>query len=103
MGNLERKLLFKPKHNLIEKVAGQLAATWYEIGRGQGMTSKYKNARLYARANIEKFIPKALEHLIDMLGNPSTPEIMKKEIYDAIMERKNDPDVAILTENGKFQ
>jgi hypothetical protein len=96
VGNLERKLRFTPKSKpLIEKVAAELAGTWYEVGRGQGMTSKYKSARAYARANIEKFVPKAVEILIDMLGKPDTPEIMKAEIYEALMERINDPDLHI--------
>lgn len=95
MGRLERHLSFTPSSNLIEKTAGQLAAVWFEIGRGQGMTSKWNSPRAYAKANLEQFIPKALKILIEMLGNPSTPEIMKKEIYDAIMERNNDPDLKI--------
>lgn len=81
-----------PTHTLIEKVAIELAATWYEIGRAQGLTSKHKTAKAYAAANLEKFIPKAVEHLLDMLGPNSnaTPE-MKEEIYAALQERINDP------------
>jgi hypothetical protein len=81
----------EPKHHLFEKVARELAATWYEIGRGQGLTSKYPNARLYAINNLEKFIPVAIEKCIEMLSNPSIPALMKEEIYDALMERVNDP------------
>lgn len=85
-----------PNSTLIEKTAGELAATWYEIGRGQGMTSKYKNPRAYARANLEQFIPKAIELLISMLGRPDIPDTMKDEIHAALTERANDPDLAIL-------
>lgn len=84
-------IISAPKSNLIEHVAGQLAATWYEIGRSQGMTSKWKTPRAYARANIEKFLPKAIEHLIDILGNPSFPDLAKQEILEALLERHNDP------------
>ncbi len=80
-----------PKHKVIEETALALATTWYEIGRSQGMTSKWKNARTYARANVEKFIPRAVQHLIDILGNPSFSESAKQLIYDALMERHNDP------------
>lgn len=85
------KILSVPKSNLIEHVAGQLAATWYEIGRGQGMKSKWPTARLYARNNIEKFIPKAIEHLLEILNNPTFPDLAKQEIFEALMERHNDP------------
>jgi hypothetical protein len=102
VGNLERKIFFKPKSKpLIEKVAGELAGVWYEIGRGQGMTSKWKTPRAYAKANIEKFIPLALKHLLEMLSNPTTPDLMKQEIYDAIMERVNDPDLHVFSEVKK--
>src|SRR5216684_1181391 len=80
-----------PKHKVIEETALALACTWYEIGRGQGLTSKWKNARSYAKANFTKFIPKAVEHLLDILGNPSFPQSAKDVIYEALLERHNDP------------
>src|ERR1700677_3109797 len=89
--SLEKKIV-KPNNILIEKVAGEFAAVFYEIGRSQGLTSKYKSARAYARANMEKFIPKAIEHLIECLGPKSTlPPEAKEEIYDCLMDRVNDP------------
>jgi hypothetical protein len=96
MGNLERKLKFTPKsYPLIEKTAAQLACVWYEVGRSQGMTSKWKTPRAYAKANLEKWIPKALEHLMEMLKSTSTSEYIKQQIYEAIIERANDPDLKI--------
>jgi hypothetical protein len=89
--NIARKIK-DPSSILIETVAAQLAATWYEIGRGQGLKSKWKTPQAYARANVEKFVPKAIEHLIDQLNNPYTPEENKIMIYDALSERVNDPD-----------
>ena len=56
------------------------------------MTSKYKNAREYARKNLEKFFPRAIDHLLDILNNPYTPEDQKIMIYDALSERVNDPE-----------
>lgn len=83
-----------PKVNLIEVTAGKLAAEIYESGHSKGYTSRYKDARHYARVNIEKFIPKACEILTEMLGRPDVSEFMKMEIYQALMERANDPDLA---------
>lgn len=85
-----------PRHKLIEKTAGEIAAAFYEQGRSLGLKSKFKNARAYARANLEKFVPKATEILIGMLGRNDISEVMKKEIYEAVLERAHDPDLAIL-------
>jgi len=103
MGSLSRKIIrvnnhvVEPHHLLIEKTALELAATFYEAGRSSGLTSKHKDARKFAKANVEKFIPKAVELLTDMLGNPSLPADQKDMIYNAIMERTNDPE---LSNNG---
>lgn len=83
--------IVSPSSILIETVAGLLAATWYEIGRGQGMKSKWKTPQAYARNNLEKFVPKAIEHMIDQLNNPSVNAESKAMIYDALSERMNDP------------
>lgn len=83
--------IVQPKHEIIEETALQLAATWYEIGRSQGLTSKYKNAKSYARRNLERFIPNAVEHLTSMLGKNDVPQNQKDIIYEALMERANDP------------
>lgn len=84
-------ILNAPKYTVLEKVAGELAGTWYEIGRGQGMTSKWKDSKSYARANFIKFIPKAVELCVSMLGRSDIAPLMKEEIYEALMERHNDP------------
>ncbi len=80
-----------PKLNLIEHVAAELAATFYEVGRSQGLKSRHKNARNYALNNLEKFVPHAVKHLLEMLNSPSTSAEMKEEIYESLMERMNDP------------
>lgn len=88
------KNLITPQSLLIEKTALELAAVFYEAGRSSGLTSKHKDARSFAKANLEKFIPKAIQHLMDMLSNPATPEDFKSLIYEAFMERSNDTDLS---------
>ena len=80
-----------PSSVLIETVALQFAAIWWETGMSQGMKSKYKDARSFARNNVEKFVTRAVQHLTEMLGNPMLPPEQKEMIYDAILERANDP------------
>lgn len=83
-----------PKSILIEETALSLATTWYEIGRGQGLTSKHKDAKAYAKANLEKFIPNSVAILIDMLKPTSNCiKEMRDMIYEAFMERHNDPEL----------
>ena len=100
MGRLEKKLIkiqnhvVSPHSLLIEKTALELAATYYEVGRSQGLTSKFKNARAFAKANVEKYIPIAVKLLMDMIGSPAVPQDQKDMIYDALMERSNDPDLS---------
>lgn len=94
MSNL---ILKAPKYTIIEKTAGELAAAFYEGARGSGLKSKYKNARSWAKANFVKFIPKAVEILTGMLDSHSNiSDHMREEIYEAIMERANDPALAVM-------
>ena len=85
----------KPINPLIFRTAATFAAEFYEIGRMQGMTSKYKNHKAYVRAYLEKFIPFAIKHLIEMLkpGNPNVTEHMKQKIHAALTDPMNDPDL----------
>lgn len=82
--------LVTPQSLLIEKTALEFAAVYYEAGRSTGLTSKYKDARAFAKANVEKFIPLAVDHLMTMLSSDSLPADQKELIYDAFMERTND-------------
>ena|SRR5882672_4154577 len=91
--------ILEPSSVLIETVALQLAATWYSVGRSQGLTSKYKNERTYAKANLEKFVPKAIEHLITMLGSNIVSVDQKELIYAALMERHNDSELCSVLPN----
>lgn len=92
----------RPSSILIETVALNLATTFYEVGRGQGLTSKHKTHKAYAKANLHKFIPKAVEYCLDMLHNPHTSAESKQLIFEALQERVNDntivlPDIDIKT------
>lgn len=94
MSKLSPKKLITPQSILIEETALQLAAAYYEIGRSKGLVSRYKDPKSYAKKYIKNFIPKAVETLMDMLANPSTPANMKETIYDAFMERTNDEELS---------
>lgn len=108
MTKLVNKLeLYTPDTALIEKIAGEFAAIWFETARSSGHVIKgYGNdVRRFARENIESFIPHALKHCFEMLNNPQTPAEQKTMIYDAILKRANDPEARALfpspTENDK--
>ena len=93
----------KPINPLIWKVAGEFAATIYEAGRSSGMTSVHKNARSYAKANIEKFVPLAIKHLLEMLKPTSNiTEHMRQEIHAALTDPINDPDLMETKVNTDF-
>lgn len=94
MDTLQKNKLVTPQSLLIEKTALELAATFWEVGKSQGLTSKHKDARSYAKANVEKFIPKAVDLLMDMIGSGAIPEDQKQLIYEAFMERTNDKDLS---------
>lgn len=94
MDSLSQKALITPQSLLIEKTALEFAAVFYEAGRSSGLKSKHKDARAFAKANLTRFIPKAIEHLMDLLGKDYIPQDQKDLIYEAIMERANDPDLS---------
>jgi hypothetical protein len=91
---MSKKQLITPQSLVIEKTALELACVFWEAGKSSGMKSKYKSARAFAKARVETFIPKAVELLMDMLGKDSTPADQKQLIYDAFLERANDPDLS---------
>jgi len=85
---------------LLRLFAREFAAVFYEAGRSTGLTSKYKNARSYARANLEKFIPKAVDYCIDMLKPTSNiTDEARMQIYEALQERHNDPELVSILSN----
>lgn len=95
------KILKKPQWTIIEVTAANFATTFYEAGMNTGMKSKYKNAREYAFHNLELFLPKALEILVDMLGRDDVSRHMKDEIHAALTERANDPEAIALANKSQ--
>jgi hypothetical protein len=95
MGKLERKMtVTTPQSILIEETALQLAAAYYEQGRSLGLASKFKTPQAYAKKYVTNYIPLAVSFLMDMLGKDSTPADQKEMIYQAFLERANDPDLS---------
>lgn len=90
------KELVTPSTGMIEKIAIEFAGVYYDTARSQGLHSKHKNARSYARAYFEKFIPNAIKHCMEILNNPKTPVDQKMMIYDELMKRANDPEARAL-------
>ena len=93
----EQRLLKAPESTVIEKVALEFAAVFYDAARSSGATSKLTQ-RAWARKNFQKFIPHATKHLISMLGRSDIADLMKQEIHQALLERVNDPEVTMLDE-----
>ncbi len=93
MNKLPRRFI-KPESLVIEKTALELAAAFYEVGRGQGLTSRYKTPQAYAKRHLNEFIPKAVSLLMDIISNPNTPTDQRDMIYDALMERTNDVELS---------
>lgn len=100
-----------PSDVIVEKTAGEFAALWYDAARSSGMTivnlqgdtidlRKYKTPRNFARRHLEKFIPAAVHALTDILSRDSTPPDQKEIIYQALMERVNDPDIDMLAKTA---
>lgn len=90
--------LYTPATGMIEKIAGEFAATWFEAALSSGLkdTQYNKSPRKFARKNLEKFIPHAIKHCLEILNNPNTPQDQKMMIYDELMKRSNDPEARSL-------
>lgn len=94
-----------PSDVIIEKTAGAFASTFFEAARSSGMKvimlqgrkinlMKYKeNPRNFARVHLEAFIPAAVHSLIEIMSREGTPENQRQIIYQALLERVNDPDI----------
>lgn len=104
--------IIEPHHFLIEHTAGAFAATFFEAARSSGMKTimlqgqkinlmRYKeNPRLFAKAHLEKFIPAATHSLIEIMSRENTPASQKEQIYQAILERTNDPDLDMMAKTA---
>lgn len=102
-----------PSDVIVEKTAGEFAGVFYDAARSSGMTVitlqgkkinllKYKSPRDFARRHIEKFIPAAVHALTDIMSRENTPPEQKEIIYQALMERVNDPDIDMLAKTAKL-
>lgn len=100
-----------PSDVIIEKTAGELAGVFYDAARSSGMTViqlqgqkinllKYKSPRDFARRHLEKFIPAAVHALTEILSRPNTPLDQREIIYNALMERVNDPDIDMMAKTA---
>lgn len=110
MSSLSRKLK-DPSDVIVEKTAGEFAGVFYDSARSSGMTViklqgdtinllRYKSPREFARRHLEKFIPAAVHALNEIMCNPNTPETQRQIIYNAIMERVNDPDLDMMAKTA---
>lgn len=103
MDRIIPKQVIQPHSVLIEQTAVDLCAAFYEAGLSSGLKSKHKTHKAFVHHNLEHFIPKAVEILMDMLANPTTSDAMKEAISDALIERANDPDLSFMNEMINFK
>jgi len=100
-----------PSDVIVEKTAGEFAGVFYDSARSSGMTViklqgdvinllRFKSPREFARRHLEKFIPAAVHALMEILSRPETPEEQRQIIYNAIMERVNDPDLDMMAKTA---
>jgi hypothetical protein len=109
--SIQRKIK-DPSDVIVEKTAGEFAGVFYDSARSSGLTViqlqgqkinllRYKSPREFARSHLEKFIPAAVHALTEILSRPTTPESQKQIIYQALMERVNDPDIDMMAKTAK--
>lgn len=102
-----------PSDVIVEKTAGEFAGVFYDAARSSGMTVitlqgqkinllKYKSPRAFARSHLEKFIPAAVHALTDIMSRENTPPDQKEIIYQALMERVNDPDINMMAKTANL-
>jgi hypothetical protein len=103
--------IITPKSMLIEQTAGEFAGVFFDAARSSGMhkiklrgqvinLDKYKNdPKKFARQHLEKFIPDVVKHFVEMLGRADIPADQKELIYEAVMERTNDPQLDALAKS----
>jgi hypothetical protein len=100
-----------PSDVIIEKTAGEFAGVFYDSARSSGMKIiklqgqtinllRYKSPRDFARRHLEKFIPAAVHALTEILSRPETLANQKEIIYQALMERVNDPDLDMMAKTA---
>lgn len=102
-----------PSDVVVEKTAGEFAGVFYDSARSSGLTIinlqgqkinllKFKSPRDFARRHLEKFIPAAVHALTEILSRENTPPDQKEIIYQALMERVNDPDLNMMAKTANL-
>lgn len=73
-------------HSTIQKTAKELAGSYYEIlaGRDNKFYRDNPDQNKFIQHHWKSFILETRRILASMLGRPQYPEIMKKEIYEAL-------------------
>lgn len=101
-----------PSDVIIEKTAVEFAGCFFEAARSSGLKvimlqgkkinlMRYgENPHNFARRHIEAFIPAAVHALNEIMCNPNTPEEQRQIIYQAILERINDPDIDMMAKTA---
>lgn len=102
---LQNNKIVKPLNPLIWNTAADFAAVWFDAALSSGLPrGKYvgrgdKPIKMFVKDHIEKFVPITIRILLDMLKkNSNCTEHMKAEIYQALIDPINDPD---LMDRGK--
>jgi hypothetical protein len=85
-GRLKKKHDNRMVHGLIRKVAYEMAAVYYEqSAHDNAFYHHYPSQTFFCDYEWRRFIKHAKEKLLDILGNPHTPEAYKQDIYHAIL------------------
>lgn len=102
----QQNKLVKPMNPLIWNTAASMCAEWFEIALSSGLPrGKYvgkgdKPIRMFVKDKIEIFVPMAISILLDMLKPTSNcTEHMRQEIYSALMDPVNDPELMDIGKN----
>jgi hypothetical protein len=74
-------------HVLIQKTAKEIAGAYYEIaaGRDNQFYREWPNQNVFIRRNWKNFIMETRRILASMLGRAGYPEVLKNEIFEALM------------------
>jgi hypothetical protein len=78
---------FRMVHKTIKHVAMEMAGTYYEIAasRDNRFYRAYPNQKRFIRTNWKNFVLTARQVLTELLSRPNYPDVMKNEIYDALL------------------
>jgi hypothetical protein len=80
-------------HALVKKTAEEMAGAYYELAasRDNRFYKEWPSVRVFIRKNWKNFVVTARQVLASMLAKPSTPQIARDQIYDALQLDGNLP------------